>query len=53
MNLAQLCYSGEPEEYSDWKISFIVDVKEEKEADGATTTLKLDLSSKYFLCFVG
>jgi hypothetical protein len=52
VTVAQLCYSEEPEEYSDWKISFVVDVTEEKEAEGAVTTFKLDLSSKY-LCFVG
>lgn len=47
MTIAQLFYSEEPEEYSDWKISFVVDVKAEKEAEGAITTLKLDLSSMY------
>jgi hypothetical protein len=53
VTVTQLCYSEEPEEYSDWKISFVVDVKEEKEAEGAITTLKLDLSSKYFFYSVG
>lgn len=47
--VANLPYSEEPEEYSDWKISFIVEVSEEKEADGAIKRLKLNLSSESLL----
>lgn len=36
-----------PEQYSGWEISFVVDVDEEKECEGAVTNLKLDLSSEH------